>query len=167
MTLSLVEVLMVKYPKDTAFYFDELKDFDIFSNGLDDFGQFVSNSDGNLVATENFVAFSFRCIGQNLDRSYSSGVEYEWFEIGTEEVFSHFINDLIEIGESILADKDSQGLDLQQFFDGRVVRFITVWNYESWRDSYYKEWDSECYLVGLLDTSKLESILLKEKSVSD
>lgn len=96
------------------------------------------------IVTAPFQAFDFDCFGQTFGMSYSSGLEYEIEAAGKEYVFKGWIEQLTQIGFKLL-----EGIETQE----KCMKFVTLWSYFSWRDSYYNEWDSEWELLGLVTPS--------------
>src|SRR5690606_32151987 len=103
--------------------------------------------DPDFLIKKPFVAFSFRCFGQNFDPEHSSGLDYEIRAMDTDYVFKGYQDQLEKIARDL--QERYKVRRLRNDFDEKVVRFVTLWNYRAWQDSYHKEWDSEWELLGL------------------
>jgi hypothetical protein len=166
--ISFVEVVCHFYePGDKEFkdFFEtELELFDI---NIDEYGKNIievveakSRDKGfdlkgyepDFLITKSFVGFKFSYFGQNFDACYSSGLAYEEHNMGPSYVFKNYKDELEEMARNLF-DK-FKIRKLQDNWNGNVVRFVTLWSYLSWQDSYYKEWDSEWELLGLVEPSK-------------
>lgn len=105
------------------------------------------------------TTFNFSFMGQHAgDFGYANGLEWEVANIGTAEVFEGWEKDLEEIGSSIIQNYEKRGRD----FGRKFVRFITLWTYDGYQDSYNGEFDSEWDLVGVVDPADIFK-MLKEK----
>lgn len=108
--------------------------------------------DPDFLVTQPFTSFEFRCFGQNFDCAYSSGLEFEIHSMDKDHVFSDWHKDLENTARELQEKFKSRRM--RKDWDGKTVRFVTLWSYHSWEDSYNHEWDSEWELLGLVTPSK-------------
>lgn len=107
----------------------------------------------DFLVSKPFCGFEFRCFSQNFDPYYSSGLASEIESVGTDWVFKGWKDELEKMAHGLVEDSKMK-FDLIPSLNGRTVRFITLWKYMAWQDSYNKEWDSEYELLGLVTPSK-------------
>jgi hypothetical protein len=161
--ICLVEVLMLKKCKDDKFWLDDLiNEFHVFD--CDYFFQLSENNNTkqekprirfsfrkpDIQFTKDVNLFQFQFFGQNLDGEYANGLDFERGHIGYD-IFDGWENDLAGLGDWVLANYQEKGIRTEN-----LVRFVTIWIYNSWQDSYYGEFESEWDLVGLLNIEKLQ-----------
>lgn len=74
-------------------------------------------------------------------------------------IFGDCLEELKEMGQAILADKKAMGHPKAK----NVVRFVTLWSWRSYEDTYNHEWDSEWELLGLVEPKKVHLMLNEVK----
>ena len=142
---SFVEVLMISYhPGD--------KEYQKFFEKA-----YTSSHEPDLLFVKSITAFQFHYFGQSLDRNYSSGIAWEVQSMDADFVFGDWLDELKKIGQSILSDKKEMGHPQAS----NTIRFVTLWSYSTFKDSYSGEFDSEWELVGLVEPKKV-ALMLKE-----
>jgi hypothetical protein len=112
----------------------------------------------DTLIIQPLTTFRFNFFGQNFDRNYAGGLEWEVREMDYDYIFKDNLEELKEMGMKILADKKAMGHPKAN----NLVRFVTLWSWRSYQHSYYNEWDSEWELLGLVDPKKVH-LMLKEK----
>lgn len=70
------------------------------------------------------------------------------------------MNELKILGQGLLEDKKAMNHPNK---DSKIVRFVTLWSYNSWQDSYNKEFDSEWYLLGLVNPRQIAKEIVDKK----
>lgn len=108
--------------------------------------------EADLRVLKPFKAYQFSCFGQGFLEGTASGIEHEIQQMGVEYVFQSFLPDIDKIGQQLIevTRLKFQSLRAEYQPDYKTVRFVTLWSYTSWQDSYSHEWDSEWALIGLV-----------------
>lgn len=119
----------------------------------------VINSKGreqDLLVTQPFKAFQFNCFGQGWTEGTASGIEHEMQQMYAEYVFKDSVEELTKIGQQLVDENKAKfHMNTVNWPDYKTVRFVTLWAYQSFEDTYTHEFDSEWYLVGLVKPSRL------------
>lgn len=108
--------------------------------------------EADLRVLKPFKAYGFRCFGQGFLEGTASGIDHEIQQMDAEYVFQSFLPELDKIGQQVIesAKVKMQGLRAEYQPDYKTVRFVTLWSYTSWQDSYSKEFDSSWELIGVV-----------------
>jgi hypothetical protein len=112
-----------------------------------------------LDLPEDWFGLRFAFFGQFFEGE-QSGLSWERENVGAEGVFGDYVEKLKALGDSLLDGK-------VPFDRGRPreVTFLTAWAYRVSTD-----WEGECdvdySLLGLVDLSKVEALIVKAKEVS-
>lgn len=112
--------------------------------------------EADLLVTQPFTVWQFNCFGQGFTEGTASGIEHEMQQMDAEYVFKAYLEELKKIGQQLIQEdyihwNPARGKQP----DYKTVRFVTLWSYRSWEDSYNHEWDSEWTLEGLVDPKRL------------
>lgn len=170
--VSLVEVVMFKFKKDDkedAYFLDN--EFDLSYphwedcvNDIPEDKQEANPFDRNdIIFTQDCYCFAFRFFGQTFDYSYASGLDFEFTEGYLGEMFEGWEEDFIKYGEQLIGLQQEKQKDLlERDANYKMTRFITVWEYTAFQDSYSGEFEAEWDLLGLLEMHKIRDLLIKE-----
>ncbi len=117
----------------------------------------------NYIFTKWAVYVSFDYMGEIMSNTFhnvESIFEYEAQYIGEEYLFRSYQDDILELADPLLEQLEKRKLTWDTPRYG--LQFVTVWEYRTFRcNSYFEpeEWDSEWELLGLVDFSKLDSVI--------
>lgn len=149
---------MVVWPKGNEWDNDVLSLFEKVENDEPKEGVFrmYGNTVWRLKADVHMVEYK-GCAGNSNDGSYCSGVEFDIEQVGQNDVFGRWLEEIIILAAPSL-DK-SKGVDDG---DWKAVQIMTLWTYET-NTSWDGEWNSETNMVGLLCPSMLSKSVYPDK----
>lgn len=121
-----------------------------------------------LDLPEDWYGLQFEFIGQFFE-GQQSGLSWESSEGCAGEVFEDWADDLRAIADKLLdaeyqrlceATRSAYGIWEQSYpEEPHEVTFLTAWKYTCGKD-WDGEWDSEWDLLGLIDLSKIETLII-------
>lgn len=120
---------------------------------------FSTDSKGGILLLEDNIGFAFSFFGENADDTYSSGVEADCRE-NSFEVLEPFLEDLAHDARTIREKFDK--FKKPNVLPITACRFLVLWKYESW-GGYEDDFDSEIDYVGLVNSSKISSLVDSKK----
>lgn len=117
--------------------------------------------EADLIVTQPFTVWEFNCFGQNFAEGTSSGIEHEIQQMDLNYVFKAYLEELKQIGQQLIkADRKHPRNNLRPVgYDYKFVRFVTLWSYRSYEDTYTHEWDSEWALEGFVEPDLIGKLL--------
>jgi len=178
---SLVEVTAIKIKAGEKFCFDEFEDClmqkcledmsvplqeekeSLLDNYHDLIVQAHSPLDPDSVATEDNYIFKFRVISDQV----ISGLEATLDEMGPVDIFDGYEDEFTKIAENLMMPTEAKYEKIKGFEpvmelitqaqeEQQMVKFITAWDFHSWRDDWSGEYDCVWDFLGVVNINKIE-----------